>query len=109
MIYPSEKVKPEIEPFRTLHNEFISDVNRCNILIFIGFAFRDEYINSILNDAGKKYLIIISPHDSDIIKKPNGNASKFKRTYAIDASFGKAETINELQKTLASIDLSLFS
>ncbi len=105
VIYPSEKVKPEIDPFKTLHNEFQLELKECDAMIFIGFAFRDEYINDIIKESNTK-VIVISPHASERIKNPSEGASKFRRISAINASFGATEVteINkEIQKIVNSI------
>lgn len=48
LVYPAEKFKPTIEPFKTLHGLFEKYFEECETCVFIGFAFRDEYLNSII-------------------------------------------------------------
>jgi SIR2-like domain len=51
IIYPGFKGVPEKEPFRSFHDYFGTVSERATHLIFIGFAFRDEYINALLQRA----------------------------------------------------------
>lgn len=50
IIYPGFKGLSEIAFFRAFHEYFIRRVSEADFIIFIGFAFRDEYVNSILRD-----------------------------------------------------------
>ena len=49
VIYPGFKGQTQAEPFVTFHNYLRSLVETARAAIFIGYAFRDEYINSILS------------------------------------------------------------
>jgi hypothetical protein len=51
ILYPGFKGEPEIEPFKTLHKAFADSLLSTRICIFIGFSFRDEYINEIISKA----------------------------------------------------------
>ena len=102
VIYPSEKVKPEMKPFNQLHECFVDEIKRADAMVFIGFAFRDEYLNDIIKNTHMR-KIIISPHAAETIKKPSGKACNFKRANVIDASFGKTPLMPEIQKILKSI------
>jgi hypothetical protein len=46
--YPGFKGIPDREPFNTFHNYFATSLAAATHLVFVGFAFRDEYINSLL-------------------------------------------------------------
>ena len=48
ILYPGYKGKPDQEPFIKFHEHLQLIVQHADIAIFIGFAFRDGYINSIL-------------------------------------------------------------
>ena len=50
ILYPGYKGKPDQEPFIKFHERLQLIVQQANGAIFIGFAFRDEYINSILSE-----------------------------------------------------------
>ncbi len=49
ILYPGYKGEPDQEPFIKFHEHLRTVVQRANVAIFIGFAFRDGYINSILS------------------------------------------------------------
>ena len=49
ILYPGYKGAPNREPFRKFHEHLRAVVRKAKAAIFIGFAFRDEYINSILS------------------------------------------------------------
>lgn len=48
LIYPGFKGFIEDEPFKTFHDHFAFDLNEADAVIFIGFSFRDQFINFIL-------------------------------------------------------------
>ena len=50
ILYPGYKGAPDQEPFKKFHEHLQAVVQKADAAIFIGFAFRDEYINSILSD-----------------------------------------------------------
>ena len=50
VLYPGYKGVPRQEPFDKFHEYLQRVVGEANAAIFIGFAFRDEYINTILSD-----------------------------------------------------------
>jgi hypothetical protein len=51
IIYPGFKGKPKEEPFSRFHSYFGRTASVATHLLFIGFAFRDEYINELLEDS----------------------------------------------------------
>jgi NAD-dependent SIR2 family protein deacetylase len=65
LVYPtlSPKNGTEIEPYRTIRNEFKKFMEVADVCIIVGFSFRDEHINSIFSDFIKrgKSIIVISP------------------------------------------------
>ncbi len=50
LIYPGFKGESQEEPFVTFRDHFHRVVKETQAAIFIGYAFRDEYINEILSD-----------------------------------------------------------
>lgn len=54
LIYPGYKGFIENEPFKSFHDRLALDMNEAYAAIFIGFAFRDQYINFILESALKR-------------------------------------------------------
>lgn len=69
ILYPGYKGVPTEEPFRAFHEHLRSVVREeygaLTAAIFIGFAFRDEYINSILGELPSETL-------ASLITKPEG-------------------------------------
>jgi hypothetical protein len=63
IIYPGFKGTPEREPFQTFHEHFRSCMTRAELVIFIGFAFRDTTINQLLRSThrvGTK-IVVVNP------------------------------------------------
>ena len=50
ILYPGYKGEPDVEPFRKFHEHLQSVVQKAELAVFVGFAFRDEYINTILSN-----------------------------------------------------------
>ena len=50
ILYPGFKGKPDKEPFIKFHEHLREVVSVANAAVFIGFAFRDDYINEILSN-----------------------------------------------------------
>jgi hypothetical protein len=65
ILYPGFKGVPAAEPFITFHDYFKRRLSEATHVLFIGFAFRDEYINQIvsnnLNQKTKTAVINPSP------------------------------------------------
>jgi SIR2-like domain len=59
IIYPGFKGHPEAEPFTLFHDYFRYVVQHASAAIFIGFAFRDEYINEILRERMRPEIPIV--------------------------------------------------
>lgn len=51
ILYPGFKGEPNEEPFVSIHNELKTSLLSSGKCIFIGFSFRDEYINKIISEA----------------------------------------------------------
>jgi len=47
IIYPGFKGRPTEEPFSTMHQYLVRCLATADALVFIGFAFRDEYVNDL--------------------------------------------------------------
>lgn len=48
LIYPGTKMYRELEPFASLHNLLFKKLDEADVIIIVGFAFRDININHIL-------------------------------------------------------------
>lgn len=61
IVYPGFKGVPTTEPFVSFHAHFAKAVAAATELIFIGFAFRDQYINDLLQrllPTGARVIVI---------------------------------------------------
>jgi len=65
ILYPGFKNQPDTEPFVTFHNYFNSCLSKASLIVFIGFAFRDDHINSLLerNTLPETPIRVIDLHD----------------------------------------------
>lgn len=48
ILYPGFKGSPDSEPFISFHNYFKRQLGTASHIIFIGFAFRDQFINQLI-------------------------------------------------------------
>jgi NAD-dependent SIR2 family protein deacetylase len=101
VIYPAEKLKPEIEPFKKLHEFFKTEFIRSDCAIFIGFSFRDEYLNSVIMQGSdrRNQIISVSPHVSELLTG-SWIARAHTRLTTIESSFGEANTLNSIEKII---------
>ena len=65
ILYPGFKAIPGDEPFRRMHDHLYSVSGMAELAIFIGFSFRDEYINHILRSIPPSTSKIIINVDSE--------------------------------------------
>lgn len=94
VIYPGFKGAPKEEPFILMHSYLEAAIQRADVLIFIGFAFRDEYINACIErNIGSKVISVIDPGR---ITPP---ASITKNIKHIPLGFSK-EAVDQLRDTL---------
>ena len=63
IIYPGFKGRPVDATFLSFHNYFSKALSEADVAIFIGFAFRDEYINDICERSvrGQTRIGILNP------------------------------------------------
>ena len=63
ILYPGFKGEPRDEPFVTFHRYLKKTIERSQVLVFVGFSFRDDHINEILssNVTIDKHVIVIDP------------------------------------------------
>jgi len=72
ILYPGFKGFPDNEPFLSLHRQFLQRLIDADYAIFMGFAFRDPYINSLVDMALaiNKSLNIFCYNPSEVDKLP---------------------------------------
>jgi len=66
IIYPGFKGRPEDGTFLSFHNHFSAALDRSRVALFVGFAFRDSYINEIC-ERGRRHKLrvgIINPESN---------------------------------------------
>lgn len=95
-IYPGFKGVPKDEPFSLFHDYFERALQKAECVIFIGFAFRDEYINTLLMRAPHRKYFVIDP--SELSELPN---SMGERIFHIKEGFGRSS----VQKLLTKIKI----
>lgn len=67
IIYPGFKGRPKDEPFQAFHSYLEASLQDAAAIVFVGFAFRDDFINEIcVNNLNKDAPIIIINPDSKI-------------------------------------------
>lgn len=102
LIYPASKEKPDIEPFITLYDYFEKHLKEADVLISIGFSFRDEYLNEILNRSlgskKKVFFVTVGGTLTPIIKK--SNIDRFYSFIKIPPDFPKAEAFATITRFL---------
>lgn len=83
LIYPGFKGEPEKDPFMTFHNHLRLVAANARAAIFIGYAFRDEYINEILSSMPSHTLKIVidaeqSKPDREFLRNCSYSGDGFK-------------------------------
>lgn len=63
-IYPGYKGEPTREPFRRFHSYLENRLRQADSVIFIGFAFRDQYLNRVFGRAlqpASQRIVVVDP------------------------------------------------
>ena len=112
ILYPGYKGEPTEEPFSIFHehlrNVVRGEYGSLTAAIFIGFAFRDNHINSILDDLPSKllrYVITKSDEEHIIDAKPPENAPASFRDNCLHRRDGL--TIEAIESCLKNITASI--
>lgn len=86
-IYPGFKGAPSQEPFSLFHDYFERALTSADAAVFIGFAFRDEYINTLLSRAykGKRYVAIDPSDLSELPDQLRGQIDHIKLGFGKDS------------------------
>jgi hypothetical protein len=93
ILYPGYKGVPERRPFTVFHEHFGRVVQNATVGIFVGFAFRDQYINQILRDRfpSNGQAIIVNPAELTALPFRNGQARHLREPF-------NEKSINEVLK-----------
>lgn len=109
LIYPGYKgdpMKEAQEPYRFAHQAFRSELMATDVLIAIGFSFRDEHINSAVADSlqgnGNLRIIVVNPEFPLGMKTILSGLGEqhAERVVAVEGKFGEAETIQAIASAL---------
>jgi hypothetical protein len=101
IIYPGFKGVPEREPFVSFHRYFADCLKRADRVIFVGFAFRDDYLNRLIHEnlSAHALKVIVNPVAPD--KLPFGNALEGKELVFIGGKgFGDLSAMDALESHL---------
>lgn len=87
IIYPGFKGVPTEKPFTLFHEHFLQTVGETTLVLAIGFAFRDEYINQMLRDQLPRdtKMIVINPDANLKTPLPDQQIKHIKKPFARDA------------------------
>lgn len=110
-IYPTESCNESKEPYRTLYANFRRLKETTDILLVIGYAFRDELINVVIRDFVQQNresrVIIVSPgvHE-DIRNLYTDSAMKtFGHKMIMEpGKFPETQTIKQLSEYIKAVD-----
>ena len=98
ILYPGYKGEPDQEPFIKFHKYLEVVVQKADAAIFVGFAFRDDYINDILYDLPSKVPVYVINRDESLPDLPFTNAYNH---------FNKGLTAGSVTACLGSLQPSL--
>lgn len=87
IIYPGFKGRPVDATFLSFHNHFASALAKAKVAIFIGFAFRDEYINDICerNTTGQTKVGVLNPDKTLDLPFTNTKATHWKTGFNLES------------------------
>ena len=71
ILYPGYKEVPDEEPFVKFHEHLRAVVQQANAAIFIGYAFRDRHINTILSELPSKISKLVINKDDALPEGPD--------------------------------------
>ncbi len=101
LLYPGYKGVPTEEPFRAFHNHLRSVVREeygaLTAAIFIGFAFRDDYINSILEELPSEtpVYLITKPEGENLPDMDRAPSVPFSATFTHARGGLTEETVSD--------------
>ncbi len=95
IIYPGFKGEPRNEPFITFHNHFSNSIPKSKYIIFIGFAFRDEFINNILSSylSNNHTIIVIDPNKELVLPFEHSGKVEYIHEEFVRKSIGMLKNI----------------
>jgi hypothetical protein len=88
ILYPGFKGLPAAEPFAAFHNYFANVIAKADYILFIGFAFRDQYINDLLKRftaIHAKILVIDPATELPNIPFPSGRVMHLSNPFDLES------------------------
>ncbi|WP_461258018.1 SIR2 family protein [Treponema sp. R80B11-R83G3] len=90
ILYPGVKGRPKKEPFISLHNIFFERLQTVDMVIVLGFAFRDPYINDLIKISkmtNKKFkMLYFNPNKIEELPQESG-IHDFKNIFKDDLQY----------------------
>jgi len=90
ILYPGVKGTPKKEPFISLHNIFFERLQKVDMVIVIGFAFRDPYINDLIKISKmtnkKLKMLFFNPKKLEELPQESG-IREFKNIFNNDLQY----------------------
>lgn len=95
IIYPGFKGRPNDAEFLAFHNYFAGALSRASGIIFVGFAFRDEYINDICDRsiARETPIVLIDPVKPKSVPLPPSSLHHISKGFDANAAMEAVELI----------------
>jgi SIR2-like domain len=96
-LYPGYKGVPTREPFKSFHDYLADRLAAADVILVVGFAFRDEYINQLFRTRTRpeQTLLIVDPRGTEVT--PDTRASVEHCQYV----FGSSELPQHIRAALA--------
>ena len=85
IVYPGNKGEPREEPFRIFHEHLGAVVSQVRAAIFVGFSFRDDYINKVLADLPSNIpVFVFHKYEGDLLGSGAAPFVPFSTPFAHD-------------------------
>jgi hypothetical protein len=97
IIYPGFKGTPDKKPFTLFHEHFSRSVERADVAVFIGFAFRDQYINQVLRDRLRPNAAIVVVNPAETLPSVPFDAARITHI----RTGLEAKTLSQVMKAIA--------
>lgn len=113
-IYPTQQCDITTEPYKTLLGQFSSIGSYIDVLIVIGYSFRDPPINDVIDhfirSSKNKFVVGFSPtinEDIDILFTDNAKQELLNRYYLVNGKFPEKDSMNLLSEAIRKIKKQL--
>jgi SIR2-like domain len=95
ILYPGFKGRPEAEPFISFHSYFRDCLQAAQAAVFIGFAFRDEHINDLIERwlAPRARVIVINPAENLKVPVESRRIENISKYFVADVARETGESL----------------